>query len=958
MGICQVIVASKGRQQKARALLDSGSHMSFMTSRLAQSLKVKKIHDPTRHTGISETEVPDCLFKAELSLLLNGYFPITLQAVIIPKITGDLPGFHLKGIRNLPFLQGLPLADPNFDHPGRIDLLFGSDIIDDIVLPGRRSSDDCKLHAWETVFGWSVGGECFPRSCLPGVQCFYTRAADPTTDNLLAAFWQTEEVPLDLSHYTDEERQALDHFEATHSRNDKGRYIVRLPLKSVPLILGGSRGQACRRFHHNKHSLQRKGKYDDYTKALQEYAELGHAKPVPAGELNKPESTAYYLPSHGVVKQSSTTTKLRIVFDASAKTTSGISLNDTLLAGPNLYPLLTDVILAFRSHKIGMSADISKMFREIGLHQDDRDLHRFLQPGPRGEGIMDMRMTRVTFGVTSSPFLATQVLRQVAKDYEKQYARAAKIITNNFYVDDCLTGAATSEEAKEIWDELTSVLRLAGMWLRKWSSNDTGLIESIPINMREKEQHQTISPPAECHKTLGLHWDTKKDNFHVSTPRLTAEDHPTKRKIASDVARTFDLMGWFVPSTILVKIMLQILWKLKLAWDEPVPESIARAWKDWRDDLPLVTAHPIPRYHLVRGKEVRSLQLHGFSDASNCAYAGVVYLRASYTDTTISTSLLFAKTKVAPISGSTTPRKELNGAQLLSKLLITASNALSIPLADVYAWSDSTIVLCWLSTSPAKLKTYVCNRVMDTVSRIPSSHWRHVPTDCNPADIASRGAPPQHLINFELWWKGPTWLLQPPSLWPARLDWRNQKSLAETKPMVLITAPSLQDFTEDFSNYSRLKRVIAWCLCFILNCRSSFETRLHLSKLSLSELQIAENRLVKLSQERSFKAERNQLLSTGTVSHGSCLSHLRPYLDEYELIRVGGRLEKSALTSGQKHPIILYRTDRLARLISTQLHVDNLHVGPTALLALMTLQFHVIGTKYLVKSISRSCVRC
>ena len=127
--------------------------MSFMTSRLAQSLKVKKIRDPTRLTGISETEVPDCPFKAELSLLPDGHFPIPVKAVIIPKITGELPGFHLNGVRNLPFLQGLTLADPNFDHPGKIDLLFGSDIIDDIMLPGRRSSDNCKLHAWETVFG-------------------------------------------------------------------------------------------------------------------------------------------------------------------------------------------------------------------------------------------------------------------------------------------------------------------------------------------------------------------------------------------------------------------------------------------------------------------------------------------------------------------------------------------------------------------------------------------------------------------------------------------------------------------------------------------------------------------------------------------------------------------------------------------------------------------------------------
>ena len=125
--------------------------------------------------------------------------------------------------------------------------------------------------------------------------------------------------------------------------------------------------------------------------------------------------------------------------------------------------------------------------------------------------------------------------------------------------------------------------------------------------------------------------------------------------------------------------------------------------------MPLITSHPIPCYHLSTGKEVRSLQLHGFSDASDSAYAGVVYLRATYTDTTIYTFLLLAKTKVAPICGCTAPRKELNGAKLLSKLLIAAANALSIPLADLYAWSDSKIVLSWLSTSPAKLKTYVCN---------------------------------------------------------------------------------------------------------------------------------------------------------------------------------------------------------------------------------------------------------
>ncbi len=801
LGICQVTIESRGRRQKARALLDSGSHMSFITNRLAQSLKVKRIHEPTQLTGISQTEIPTCPYKAELSLLPDGHDSIPMTAVIISKITGDLPGFPLHGVRNLPFLQDLTLADPNFDKPGRIDLLFGSDVLDHLMLPGRRSSTDGTLYAWETVFGWSIRGKYIPQPPpLESFLCLHSQAADSNTDNLLTAFWETEEAPSDLNQNTDEDQQALEHFQMTHSRNEEGRYVVCLLVKPNPPILGVSRGQASRRFYQNKQSLQRKGKWDDYKRALQEYAELGHAEPVPVHELNKPDSTTFYLPSHGVVKLSSTTTKLRVVFDASAKSTTGISLNDTLLPGPSLYPLLTDVVLAFRSHVIGMSADISKMFREVELHEDDRDLHRFLQATPGGEGVMDMRMTRVTFGVTSSPLLATQVLRQVAKDYEKQYPRAAKIVSN-FYVDDCLTGAATPEEAMEIQEELISLLRCACMWLRKWRSNNISVLENVPKDMREDDDHQIISPPAECHKALGLHWDTRKDTLHISTPTLAASDNPTKRKIASDVAKTFDLLGWFAPCTILVKIILQDLWKLKLAWDDPAPDHIARLWKNWRSELPLITSYPIPRCHLVKGKEVISLQLHGFSDASKSAFAGVVYLRALYSDTTVSTSLLLAKTKVAPLNGSTIPRKELNGAQLLSRVLASAANTLSISLEDVYAWCDSTIVLCWLSTPASKLKTYVSNRVVDTTCRIPASHWRYVPTDYNPADIASRGAMPSKLISFELWWNGPTWLLQPPSAWPANTDWRGKKYLLEAKPVVMFTATPPESFIELFSSY-------------------------------------------------------------------------------------------------------------------------------------------------------------
>jgi len=135
-----------------------------------------------------------------------------------------------------------------------------------------------------------------------------------------------------------------------------------------------------------------------------------------------------------------------------------------------------------------------------------------------------------------------------------------------------------------------------------------------------------------------------------------------------------------------------------------------------------------------------------------------------------------------------------------------------------------------------------------------------------------------------------------------------------------------------------LKRVLSWCTRFVDNCRSP---RNHSSQLSLEELQSTETRLLKLSQERSFKADYASLLATGRVSGKSSIRHLQPYLDEKGLIRVGGRLEKSALSVSQKHPVILHQSDRLSKLICGQLHVDNLHVGPTALLAVLSLQFHL-----------------
>ena len=188
---------------------------------------------------------------------------------------------------------------------------------------------------------------------------------------------------------------------------------------------------------------------------------------------------------HGVLKESSTTTKLRIVFDASTKTTSGALLNDLLKAGPSLYPLLPTILNHFRLPLIGVSADISKMFREIGLQPSERDLHRFLLPGMNGK-LVDHRMTRLTFGVTCSPFLATRVLLQVAEDHEQEFPRAVHLVRQAFYVDDCLTGADTLEETTVLRRELNTLLAKGCMTLRKWRSSSSAVMETVPKDLREK----------------------------------------------------------------------------------------------------------------------------------------------------------------------------------------------------------------------------------------------------------------------------------------------------------------------------------------------------------------------------------------------------------------------------------------------------------------------------------------
>ena len=134
-------------------------------------------------------------------------------------------------------------------------------------------------------------------------------------------------------------------------------------------------------------------------------------------------------------------------------------------------------------------------------------------------------------------------------------------------------------------------------------------------------------------KTLGVEWNTNLDQFRLTVADLPSTERViTKRLLVSDIAKVYDVLGWFSPSIIMAKILLQRLWEQKVGWDESVTQSINEAWLQWRTELTLVTSKGIRRCFFPKSAHINSTQLHGLCDASEVAYAGVVYLRLTDSD--------------------------------------------------------------------------------------------------------------------------------------------------------------------------------------------------------------------------------------------------------------------------------------------------------------------------------------
>ena len=733
------------------------------------------------------------------------------------------------------------------------------------------------------------------------------------------------------------------------------RYQVSLPRRTDIDNLGESRPQALSRYLSNERSIIRRDIWESFQQTVKTYFDLGHAERVPPED--KPPLPHFYLPMHAVFKDSSSSTKLRVVFDGSAATTSGLSLNQSLLVGPTIQPTLSNILLKFRLHSIAITADISKMYREVQLSPADKDLHRFVWRASPNMPVEDYRMTRVTFGVSASPYLAVKTLLQTAKDHGEEYPKATQLIQTSFYVDDFLGGAATPQEAVQLFHQIRTILLKGGFNLCKWRSSSSTVLQQIPTDLQEKShiKDATTSQPPTQSKALGLQWDSRQDTMSPSIS-VSLSYRPTKRGLISDVAKTYDILGWIAPAVLSMKLVYQQLWKTGHDWDAQVPPDLLNLHAQWRSELPALAQKQLPRCYTHPQQTIKTQTLHGFSDASQVAYGAVVYCRTTYHNHPPQVSLVTAKTKVATLKPTTVPRLELCGAVLLTKLLKNTSTILNI--IQWMAWTDSSIVLAWLDGRTRPHPVYIRNRVSFIMDNTSPTIWHHVPTKDNPADCASRGTTPLELLHHPLWWEGPTWLKEDPLPIPKQPP---RKTLPEPVSVHVVQQQSsiADDLLSLNSNYHVILSITAWCLRFfhrIKDGRPNPDNRTR--HLTGAEVTAAEHWLLLEAQRQSYPKDTEALLKKKPLPRSSRLKALNPILDQENLLRVGGRLSHSSLSKSQQQPIIADAGHPLMLKLFSHMHVALCHCGPSLLLCSTGSRLHVVGARRLSRSICAKCVIC
>ncbi|KAG1713941.1 hypothetical protein GQR58_002015 [Nymphon striatum] len=729
----------------------------------------------------------------------------------------------------------------------------------------------------------------------------------------LEDFFSLESIGIkeDISSY---DQNQTDKFRNSIEFRD-GHYHIDLPwnediLRNVPSNYQISKTLANKIWFNTV----RKGRHNEYLKVFKEQEELGIIEEIPGGY--DPDDHIW-IPHHPVVKEDPlTTTKIRPVFNCSLKIAGKPSLNEAAYPGTDLMNNLLGLINYLRFNNITLISDIAKAFLMIKL-KSPADKNRFSFIIYNNGKYKAYRYNTIIFGFITSPFILNFILKHHVENQQNLYLK--NTLQNQFYVDNFIYTCDRSQEAVDMYLRSKEVMKQGGFDLREWNSNDQNVLIHIPKTEKSKD--------LVC-KVLGYLYNTDDDTLGIKNKTLNIEAK-TKRNILSSIASIFDPLGFLNPFIIKGKLLMRQMHQAKLDWDDKVDQIIKTEWLSFCSDFDKIKNFIIPRKTINQDKPAK---LMIFCDASKEAFGFVMYAVQNN-----NSNFLFSKIKISPLKTKTLPTLELLSVYLALKCIksIIKDPNFNVQISELNIFTDSQVALNWLLTGHALKKNVFVNNRLKEIKEIHSYlnsmnlplNAHYVPTEHNVADLQTRKTKiGVFMEQFSYWIAGPDWIKGDINKWPKGSLGCISHQIKSNLIAFQFISPDLIIDSERFSKYSRLLATMTR----VYEAVYRFSGRTY--DINLLK-QRAFEFLIKTIQKTHFTEEFRYLKLVENNAHKKqpippLIQHLNLYLDNKQIIRSKGRIERNlSLSYDAINPVLIHGKHKISQLIILDAHVKSGHMS-------------------------------
>ena len=994
----------------ALALLDSGSDASYITFQFANKAGLKplrKLKLSVTTMGNIATSIPTSLFKVPL-ISTEGEV-IYIEAFGIKEITGRVSRLNEQIISKL-----FPSHDSKAlqRHKSEVDILIGCDNFGlhpkrelaragnnlslmsgklGLCLQGAHESltEQTQLSSFlvKTIHEEQIveaRAHLLQRSVCLNMKTdqFIEGEELGTAINPKCGSCRCGKCPLPGHTYSFVEQQELQMIrDGLHHDKENERWIAAYPWLRGPDALPNNYTATKAKLSRLEKRLAKDPVWaESYKAQLDDMVDRGVAKKLTARDIEDWSGPTFYISHLAVSSPKSASTPIRIVFNSS-ESYNGISLNSCLAKGPDNYlNNILGILLKWRENLVAMVADIRKMFHSIYLEELETHCHRYLWRDMDVTKEPDVyAIQRVNMGDKPASAIATEALRMTALLQEERYPQVAELITNSSYMDDLIDSVETSEKAVELAKQVDQVLKFGGFVIKCWqfsfetSAHDSTGSQTTTSQLKAASERETA--------VLGVNWIPESDSivFHTSVnfsqkshgihnePNIKKENlvksipnDLSRRMVLQQVMAIYDPLGIISPFLLKAKIMLRETWELKLGWDDPLPDRIRTSWIQFFEKLYDVDGMVFERA-LTPQNAIGSPWLVIFSDGSNLAYGFAAYIRWKLKDGRYWCRLIMAKSRIAPLHKTTTPRMELNGALLSKRARQVIETKMRFNFEKVIHLIDSLTVHSMLHKTSTRFQIYEGSRIgeIQAATKGDMSEWAWLPGNTNIADHVTRGLDPQDLSRDTEWWNGPPMLYTDFEKWGIKYaSEQNSETKEELHCMnahVTSQPENIIDL-ERFERMTKLRLVIARILGIAKH--KSFKGGSD-KYLEPELIDAANDHLIKISQiELQFPEKSDATDKTDANQVSNKYRSLNPKRNDKGIFVIGTRMSRhNPMNPEGQLQTLLPTKHTVTKMLMREAHEKG-HLGRDATLAKFREHFWTPHADKLAKAVKMNCQLC